>query len=29
MYINRKYFVAEIFLDNLACAKIKCMKIHA
>ena len=23
-----EYFTAKIFLDSLACAKIKCVKIH-
>ena len=27
-YVNREYFVVKIFSDSLACAKIKCTKIH-
>ena len=26
--INREYFIVKIFSDSLACAKIKCTKIH-
>ena len=27
--INCEYFIVEMFSDSLACAKIKCTKIHA
>ena len=27
-YVNCEYFIVKIFSDSLACAKIKCMKIH-
>ena len=27
--VNREYFDVKIFSDSLACAKIKCTKIHA
>ena len=26
--VNREYLVVKIFSDSLACAKIKCTKIH-